>query len=808
MESNLHILSLDYTYLVCPQRPIHESATGLWQTHLQWSKALIPYQVLSLNLPGSIKIIDNITRLRSTVMELNYNGIGESFHVKLVEPQLNHPVITVSINGNETFINNSRAEILKAFENVGYKGFTILADEMAKIDQDFVQRMHLVASKYNVEVMVTDFESDFAGASQKSKQHHIYVLGNTDNIHLAEIEMRVLRDSLLSCHHVQKIPLPLSLVPCLGGVDLANFSELTKDLKVNIYLPPLICNSHGLRFMAHDGNTALWLTSSSTCELLMAQKTISKLLERLTGPTPALFISKIQISKKKLELIALYQQADVLSIMYKHGCFIQMPSLEEVRNDVVVIQGLTMYSVQEAADALSSLSCSFYALDFAFLDRPALADLEYYLINCLNQKKLCTMSMSETDMHFLGRSEEVHSLLDVILRDPKNFVLNKMDHSSTFAVSMEVANDQREFLSGKKNGKLIKILNQMGPGPSIKFKPSNAQNFTVWMEVPVGSDGNIHKALDLLLRTLNLVEMELPAQLEFNIPEVFHKSIIGNGGSVIQLIMKKYNVFIKFLRKPTDSGASGNVFSMQRTNNVLIKCPRKNMKKLAPAQQEITQLAQQCCENKSLPKGVTAVYNTVKCRLLRNHYLLLIRHMGFSLRVFEDLENEFGTYIDIPKSLSKFDDGAATFTICGNESRAKQCAEKLVTLLPESMQIRVLDEQGPWDENILKHRESLLAPLRLRLDAEVLFDTTHRRFIVSSYGDVRRAAGEVCAYVKTQGFKVAGQQTFEDAFIIASSEEQSPRKRGNHLPRKKPLGAIINYHVPNEKPFLDSVMTN
>jgi len=40
---------------------------------------------------------------------------------------------------------------------------------------------------------------------------------------------------------------------------------------------------------------------------------------------------------------------------------------------------------------------------------------------------------------------------------------------------------------------------------------------------------------------------ELPAEISFHVPEVYHKRIIGVGGRSIQRIMKRFGVYVKFL---------------------------------------------------------------------------------------------------------------------------------------------------------------------------------------------------------------------------------------------------------------------
>ena len=101
---------------------------------------------------------------------------------------------------------------------------------------------------------------------------------------------------------------------------------------------------------------------------------------------------------------------------------------------------------------------------------------------------------------------------------------------------VESSNDQRDFISGKKNGKINKIMKTSGA--KIRFVTFiNDYNFVIEVE-----STSFTKALD----GITLLQEELPAEISFYVPESYHKRIIGVGGKNIQRIMKKYGVYVKF----------------------------------------------------------------------------------------------------------------------------------------------------------------------------------------------------------------------------------------------------------------------
>jgi predicted PilT family ATPase len=127
--------------------------------------------------------------------------------------------------------------------------------------------------------------------------------------------------------------------------------------------------------------------------------------------------------------------------------------------------------------------------------------------------------------------------------------LQNFHHEIRF--QLELANEHREFISGKKNGKINKI--EKTANVKIKFETFNDYNFLITTSslpasaspsstgMSVGST-SAHAAL----HGLSLLQEELPAEVSFHVPEMYHKRIIGVGGKNIQRVMKKHGVYVKF----------------------------------------------------------------------------------------------------------------------------------------------------------------------------------------------------------------------------------------------------------------------
>lgn len=146
-------------------------------------------------------------------------------------------------------------------------------------------------------------------------------------------------------------------------------------------------------------------------------------------------------------------------------------------------------------------------------------------------------------------------------------------HEIRFQV--ELANEHREFISGKKNGKINKIM--QSASVKIKFETFNDHNFLIDLS---GSDASI-------LTGLTLLQEELPAEISFHVPEAYHKRIIGIGGRNIQRIMKKYGVYVKFSNAEEFAALGGY---NDNEDNVVARTPSKNAINLDNLKQSVMEI--------------------------------------------------------------------------------------------------------------------------------------------------------------------------------------------------------------------------
>ena len=152
-------------------------------------------------------------------------------------------------------------------------------------------------------------------------------------------------------------------------------------------------------------------------------------------------------------------------------------------------------------------------------------------------------------------------------------MIQSFHHEIRFQI--ELANEHREFISGKKNGKINKIMQMTNA--KIKFETFNEHNFLIDL---AGNDSGA-------LHGLSMLQEELPAEISFHVPEAYHKRIIGVGGRSIQRIMKKYGVYVKFSNAEEFAALGGYA---DNEDNVVARTPAKNAMNLDNLKQSVMEL--------------------------------------------------------------------------------------------------------------------------------------------------------------------------------------------------------------------------
>jgi hypothetical protein len=272
-------------------------------------------------------------------------------------------------------------------------------------------------------------------------------------------------------------------------------------------------------------------------------------------------------------------------------------------------------------------------------------------------KKISTTSGAE--VVFKSNCFELHGLENEV-RSAVSLILDlDVVRAYNFEVrfQIELANEHREFISGKKNGKINKIMKQCGV--RIKFETFNDYNFLIDVS------GNDRVGA---LQGLAFLQEELPAEVSFHVPEAYHKRIIGVGGKSIQRIMKKYGVYVKFSNAEEFAALGGYV---DNEDNVVARTPAKNAINLDNLKQAVMELVN--------PKDKDYATETVS--IARRYHRTLLGEKGIFIH---DIENKTSSAVRFPPKETASD----LVSIFGPESQIHIAAQMLLDHVPFEAEFR------------------------------------------------------------------------------------------------------------------------
>lgn len=260
---------------------------------------------------------------------------------------------------------------------------------------------------------------------------------------------------------------------------------------------------------------------------------------------------------------------------------------------------------------------------------------------CINSG--AEITFEKLNFHINGSDDSVKAAMTIINSLP--FVKKAQ---STLRVKVELANEHKEFVSGKKNGKINKIMSQSNV--QIVFDGFNEYNF--YIDVRGGQ-------YDATKNGLDLVELEMPASISFHVPDQYHKRIIGIGGQHIQRIMKKYSVFVKF-SNAMDRGGIGKDDDDVKVDNVICRTPARNADNLELVKQEIMDMVEK----------VDAEFVSEHVVVDRLYHRELISRMP----EIEDLEKKWNCKVTFPGTEQASD----VITVSGPEYQVPQAVDEFL----------------------------------------------------------------------------------------------------------------------------------
>lgn len=423
---------------------------------------------------------------------------------------------------------------------------------------------------------------------------------------------------------------PQSVQPAICGPGRQHLRTLFQQTRCNVYTSPITREASELC------TDEVWI-AGEPAQMPVAQKILEGIFTRTES-----YVQECRITEPALDGL---NYSDVEKMMVRHATFIQLPPRGS-GSTLVRVQGANRSSIQRSVEELMHLAGAYYSA----------------IVECEAQDDVL-IAVAATGVTILGNDSQVilYGESRVVKRGID--LLASMIQCGRVRYILEQANTQKEFILGKKQGKVLKIMNTSSS--TIALEPLHEHNFRISIESssPLASKTSIR-----------MLEGELPAEKLLYVPESFHKQVIGAGGQTIQSLMRKHNVFIRF-------GTSGdkypNAFGNLIVDNVTIRCPAKNSSSIDAAAEELQGLVEHISTNQQPDK----------CwfRLTRNHRRLLLSECP---NLFRDIEFSTGASIKLPNEESL---DTQIIEISGLKESPIQAAHRLKEALPRDYQFLV-----PW----------------------------------------------------------------------------------------------------------------
>ncbi|OGM41409.1 KH domain protein [Aspergillus bombycis] len=495
----------------------------------------------------------------------------------------------------------------------------------------------------------------YASDNGLDQRFRVSIYGDMESAEHAKTRVLIMIDQILK-RHVDAMKLELTMHTLVCGRTRKNIKLIEAATGTAIYFPPPFPRIFGYTPPgAHRrSEDEVYITGDTQEQITRAKQ---KLRELVMGVK--IYVKDVIVNSNKIDNILLDRLDKVRKVMEMNGSYVLFPQLGSQRG-LVRIQGTEVLHVERTVREIMALAGQFYSASWWIImpdpsqgtfRAPSPADVRTMLSD------ICTNSAAEVSFDNLtftinGSDDAVKAAMMVVNQIP--FVQRSQYQ---MRVKIELANEHKEFVSGKKNGKINKIMGQSNV--QIIFDGFNEYNF--YIDVC----GNQYESTK---NGLDLVEQEMPASISFHVPDQYHKRIIGIGGQHIQRIMKKYSVFVKF-SNAMDRGGMGKEDDDIKVDNVICRTPARNAQSLDLVKQEIMDMVEK----------VDAEYVSERVVINRLYHRELLARMT----EIDELEKKWNCKIEFPSTELASD----VVTISGPEYQVPQAVDALLGMVPESHEL-------------------------------------------------------------------------------------------------------------------------
>ncbi|KAK7431491.1 hypothetical protein QQZ08_001981 [Neonectria magnoliae] len=608
----------------------------------------------------------NLANLRRLCRELSNGPLPIEAHVLSTTPKNGRglQVTTVCLSGSPELVHKSRETILNdtpislRCTIIDVDGQLVCDLNGGVLKKAVTDNLDYISSYCGVDIFLlgpklTPMVDGMTGEAEMrmDQRWRVAIYGDILSSEHAKARVLIHIDTLLG-RIVDGTKLELSCHQLVCGRHRKNIKLIESSTGTAIYFPPPFsqmyryCPPKATRRDPSD----IFITGETPQVIELAKQKLHETVQRIR-----LYVKDVTIPAAKVDSILLGRLDKVRKILEANGTYIMFPPLASQRN-MVRVQGSEGLHVERTVREIMSLAGQFYSAGW-YIQQPETrqlpgpADIRTMLGDiCANSE--ADLSFDKMTFTITGSDDAVKSALMVI--SEIKFVAQSQYQ---IRVKIELANEHKEFVSGKKNGKINKIMGQSNV--QIIFDGFNEYNFNIDV---------MAAGYESMKQGLTLVEQEMPASISFHVPDQYHKRIIGIGGQHIQRIMKKHSVFVKF-SNAMDRGGMGREDDDIKVDNVICRTPARNAQNLDAVKNEILEMVDRAdSEYTSQIVSVDRLY----------HRQLIAR-----LPEIDELEQKYNCKINFPSTEQASDE----VTVNGPQWQVPHCVDEFLGMVPDKHEL-------------------------------------------------------------------------------------------------------------------------
>ncbi|KAF9184349.1 hypothetical protein BGZ51_003370 [Haplosporangium sp. Z 767] len=534
--------------------------------------------------------------------------------------------------------------------------FTVHPQFKAQVDQISASTkttISLVSSQFHAPPST----KSVVAAHARQEMVELQISGSWENAEAARLLLLVTIDALQPGIVQEKLQVELKYQNMIGGRKRQDVQGLMAKTRTSIYMASPFVQTVNKGGSPVDPRFNEIYITGEPAKVQTAKEILARSYTRSQAAAPAC-TRQVNIASRKLDWMLLNHRDKLRTIMIDNASFIAFPPLG-ASHPIIFVYGESRVNVERTIRTVMQLSSQFHSGSINLLSpvRDNLLAIPMSPPNALSpianiSKLVSQASGAEVEFRSSGFSvfgNEIQTRIAVQYLSDVDFI-KTLHYEVKFSV--ELANEHREFISGKKNGKINRIMK--ATGAKIKFDPCNEYNFYVDLSSTIAI-----KAVEALA----LLQEELPAEISFYVPETYHKRIIGVGGKNIQRIMKKYGVYVKFSNSEEFANLGGYFDNL---DNVVARTPSKNAMNLDNLKHAVMELVN--------PKDKDFVHHSLS--IPKHHHLALLSDHASALSELHDATN---ATVRFPEK----ETGSDIVWISGPEALIQQATSMLLSMVDE-----------------------------------------------------------------------------------------------------------------------------